>query len=322
MRELIDRFADAFGSKPRIISRAPGRVNLIGEHTDYNDGFVLPIAIDRSVKVAASPRDDSKVVIKSLDFDETVEFDLEAIERDEEHPWSNYPRGVAHVLIEAGHRLVGMNAVVTGDVPIGAGLSSSAAIELAFAMAFAALSSIDIPRKELALLCQKAENGFVGVSCGIMDQFISAMGRKGCAMFLDCRSLEFELVPLDLTDHVFVVCDTKVKRELSGSEYNKRRAECEKGVELLKRHLPGIKALRDVTPEDFDRYSNELPETIRKRCRHVILENERVVRAVEALKSGDLKEFGELMNESHESLRVDYEVSCEELDLMVGIARG
>lgn len=322
MSELIDRFKRRFGSKPEIISRAPGRVNLIGEHTDYNDGFVLPIAIDRSVRVAASARDDSRVIVESIDFGESVEFDLGSIKRDEDRPWSNYPRGVAWALIKAGYELRGMNAIVTGDVPIGAGLSSSAAVELAFAMAFVHISSIDISPRELALLCQKAENSFVGVSCGIMDQFISAMGRRGHAMFLDCRSLRFELVPLNLADHLFLVCDTKVKRELSGSEYNRRRAECERGVELLKKHLPGIKALRDVSWEEFRRYSEELPETIRKRCRHVILENERVIRAVEALKSGDLKGFGELMNESHESLRVDYEVSCYELDLMVEIARG
>jgi galactokinase len=319
---LIEKFKETFGSDPELISRAPGRVNLIGEHTDYNDGFVLPMALEMSIYFAASGRDDRKVVLRSLDFDQIVEFELDRIERDERYPWSDYPKGVAYVLQEEGYVLRGMNAVVTGDVPQGAGLSSSAAFELASAMAFLSISDLQIPLPVLAKLCQRAENRFVGVNCGIMDQFISAVGREGHALFLDCRSLKYDLIPLNLDGYRIAICNTKVRRELAGSEYNVRRSECEEGVRILRKRYPHIKALRDLSSEMFERYADELPPVIRKRCAYVIRENERVLSSVEALKGGDLRRFGELMNESHEGLRGEYEVSCLELDVMVELARG
>lgn len=318
---LIKGFKESFGFEPELISRAPGRVNLIGEHTDYNDGFVLPIALEMSIHIAASGRSDRKVVLRSLDLDQTVEFDLDRIERDEEHPWSNYPRGVAYVLQEEGYKLRGMNGVISGDVPQGAGLSSSAAFELSSAMAFLALSDLQIPLPTLARLCQRAENQFIGVNCGIMDQFISAAGRKGHALFLDCRSLDYQLIPLNLNGYKIAICNTMVKRELASSEYNVRRSECEEGVKMMRRRYPNIKALRDLTSEMFERYADELPLLIRRRCGYVIRENERVLSSVEALKAGDLARFGKLMNLSHDGLKEEYEVSCFELDTMVELAR-
>lgn len=318
---LIKGFKESFGFEPELISRAPGRVNLIGEHTDYNDGFVLPIALEMSIHIAASGRSDRKVVLRSLDLDQTVEFDLDRIERDEEHPWSNYPRGVAYVLQEEGYKLRGMNGVISGDVPQGAGLSSSAAFELSSAMAFLALSDLQIPLPTLARLCQRAENQFIGVNCGIMDQFISAAGRKGHALFLDCRSLDYQLIPLNLNGYKIAICNTMVKRELTSSEYNVRRSECEEGVKMMRRRYPNIKALRDLTSEMFERYADELPLLIRRRCGYVIRENERVLSSVEALKAGDLARFGKLMNLSHDGLKEEYEVSCFELDTMVELAR-
>jgi len=318
---LIKGFKESFGFEPELISRAPGRVNLIGEHTDYNDGFVLPIALEMSIHIAASGRSDRKVVLRSLDLDQTVEFDLDRIERDEEHPWSNYPRGVAYVLQEEGYKLRGMNGVISGDVPQGAGSSSSAAFELSSAMAFLALSDLQIPLPTLARLCQRAENQFIGVNCGIMDQFISAAGRKGHALFLDCRSLDYQLIPLNLNGYKIAICNTMVKRELTSSEYNVRRSECEEGVKMMRRRYPNIKALRDLTSEMFERYADELPLLIRRRCGYVIRENERVLSSVEALKAGDLARFGKLMNLSHDGLKEEYEVSCFELDTMVELAR-
>jgi galactokinase len=317
---LVAGFKEHFGGEPEILVRAPGRVNLIGEHTDYNDGFVLPVAIDRDIAVASRSRDDGLVRIYSLDFDAMVEFSIDNIEYDSENKWSNYPRGVARFLQEGGYDLRGLEAVVTGNVPQAAGLSSSAAMEVAMAMAFEKISGLEIDPVEMALICQKAENQFVGVNCGIMDQFISRMGRKDHALLLDCRSLEFELVPLNLEGIKIVVCNTGVKRGLVDSEYNKRRSECERGVEILDEFLPGIKALRDVDIDDFQRYKVHLPEITEKRCGYVIKENIRVLESVQALEDNDLVRFGVLMNESHLGLRDEYEVSCPELDAMVEIA--
>ena len=320
IRAIERKFEAVFGTKPAVVVRAPGRVNLIGEHTDYNDGFVLPVAIDRGILMAAAPRDDGRVVLHALDFGQSVEFSLEAIERDEEKPWSNYQRGVAYFLQERGFKLVGLNACISGDVPIGSGLSSSAAVEVAAAYTWQVLSGFELSRVELALLCQRAENEFVGMSCGIMDQFVSALGHRGHALFLDCRSLDYELIPLPSGAKI-VIADTGVRRDLVSSEYNTRRRECEEGVRLLQQYLPHVRALRDVSIAQFETYQGELPNTVRRRCRHVVSENERVLSSVEALRRGDLAAFGRLMNESHRSLRDDYEVSCSELDDMVEAAR-
>ena len=318
---LVSGFRERLGGEPETIIRAPGRVNLIGEHTDYNDGFVLPVAIDRDIVVASRRRDDGLARIYSLDFDAIVEFSMDDIQYDSENTWSNYPRGVASLLQEAGHKISGLDAAITGNIPLGAGLSSSAALEVAMAMTFEAASGLEIDPVEMALICQKAENQFVGVNCGIMDQFISRMGRRDHALLLDCRSLEFELVPLNLEGIKIVVCNTGVKRGLVDSEYNKRRSECERGVRILEDILPGIKALRDVEISDFHKYKTHLPEVTERRCEYVIEENSRVLESVHLLvEEGDLVGFGILMNESHIGLRDEYEVSCPELDAMVTIA--
>jgi galactokinase len=304
---------------PRVF-RAPGRVNLIGEHTDYNDGFVMPAAIDLSVFVRVWPREDRKLEIRSENFDDTIEFDL-----DEENPlprkhWSDYAVGVAVMLERAGHRLRGAHLHLRGEVPVGSGLSSSAAVEVATASALAANSNVTIDPRELALLCQKAENEFVGARVGIMDQFTSLFGQAQRALLLDCRSLEFKLLPLPDTVKL-VICNTMVKHELASSAYNERRAQCEAGVRHLARFLPNVKALRDVTIEQLEQFGRDLPAVVYRRCRHVITENARVLAAAEALDQHDLQRFGELMAESHLSLRDDYEVSSRELDLMVDLAR-
>jgi galactokinase len=316
---LKAEFTRQYGAPPEIIVRAPGRVNLIGEHTDYNDGYVLPVAIDRSVLVAASVRTDRTVRLRANDFDAQVTFSLDDISHAERHRWSNYQRGVAVVLEERGFSLPGVDIVFSSDVPIGAGLSSSAAIEVSMAVTWQTLVGFELSRPDLALLCQRAENTFVGVNCGIMDQFISALGQENAALLVDCRSLEHK--PVSLPKGIaIVVMDTKKQRGLTDSAYNTRRAECEKGVRLLSTHLADITALRDVSLPEFERYADELPSNVRKRCRHVIGENQRVLEGITALESGDADTFGQLMNASHHSLRDDYEVSCAELDAMVEAA--
>jgi len=301
------------------IFRAPGRVNLIGEHTDYNDGFVMPVAIDFSTWAKVSPLDSRKLQIFSENYGEEIEVDLDDPRLAPRDHWSDYPIGVAVVLERAGHRLRGARLELRGEVPIGSGLSSSAAIEVATAGALVANSGLDIDRRELALLCQRAENEFVGARVGIMDQFASLFGQEQKALLLDCRSLEYRLLPLP--DNVrLIICNTMVKHALASSAYNERRAQCEAGVKHLAQFLPGITALRDVTSEQLEQYREGLPEVVYRRCRHVITENARVLAAGEALERGDLNRFGQLMAESHASLRDDYEVSVKELDLMVALA--
>ncbi len=300
--------------------RAPGRVNLIGEHTDYNDGFVMPAAIDLSTEVAVSSLPNRKLQIFSENFNEEVEIDLDDERLTARRHWSDYPIGVAVMLERGGHRLRGARLSIRGEVPIGSGLSSSAAIEVATACALTANSGLEIDRRELALLCQRAENEFVGARVGIMDQFVSFFGQAQKALLLDCRSLEFKLLPLP--DKVrLIICNTMVKHELASSAYNERRAQCEAGVKYLSQFLPNITALRDVAFAQFEQYGRGLSEVVYRRCRHVITENARVLSAADALEQGDLNRFGELMAESHQSLRNDYEVSCDELDLMVELAR-
>lgn len=304
-----------YGTAATLVAAAPGRVNLIGEHTDYNDGYVLPMAIDRAVVMAAVPRDDQQVRLWSVNFGQEAEFSLHEITRDSQASWSNYVRGIAWVLQKAGYPLRGMDAVIVGDVPIGAGLSSSAAIETVAAYIFERLSGFSLTGPERARLCQQAENEFVGMRCGIMDQFVASLGQRDHALFIDCRDLHFRHVPLP-EGVAIAVCDTHVSRDLVSSAYNTRRAECEQGAQLL-----GVRALRDVSLRTFQEKERGLPEPIRRRCRHVISENERVLRAMEALERGDVQTAGALINESHESLRDDYEVSCKELDVMVAAAR-
>lgn len=299
--------------------RAPGRVNLIGEHTDYNDGFVMPAAIEFSTWVAACGRPDRKLAIHSENFSESREFQLDDANPKPQGHWSDYVRGVAVVLERSGHRLCGANLLIRGEVPIGSGLSSSAAIEVATAFALLAVSGIALDRTEIAKLGQRAENEFVGMRCGIMDQFIACRAQAGHALMLDCRSLDFRRAPLPPGVRL-VIGNTMVHHELAGGEYNRRRADCEAGVRHLARTLPHVTALRDVTPADLEQHGRDLPETVYRRCRHVIAENARVEQAATALDQGDLERFGRLMADSHASLRDDYEVSCSELDTMVEIA--
>jgi len=315
---LTERFTQLFEAAPRIF-QAPGRVNLIGEHTDYNDGFVMPAAVGFCTRVAIAPRHDHKLVVCSENFAEQLEFNLDELpEKGSEH-WSDYVIGVAKTLSYSGSMLIGANLLIEGDVPQGAGLSSSASLEVAVGYALLDVAGDAIDLAKLALLCQKAENDFVGARCGIMDQFISSHGQDGHALLLDCRSLEHRLLPLG-DEARLVICNTMVRHSISGGEYNRRRAECEAGVRCLAKHLPGVRALRDVTLSDLATYGGDLPKTIVRRCRHVISENSRVLQAASALERRDLETFGTLMRESHISLREDFEVSCAELDLMVGLA--
>lgn len=316
----IRAFQERFGDLPRLRARAPGRVNLIGEHTDYNDGFVLPMAIHRAIWVAARPRGDRRVHLIAADFGEEAVFSLDELHPGGVRGWAAYPAGVAWVLEQVGFRLPGVDGVVAGEVPIGSGLSSSAALEVAFAMAWVTLGGHEVPRLELARLCQRAENEFVGVRCGIMDQMAALFGRRGHALLIDCRFLETRLIPIP-EEIVILVADSGVRRELAASEYNARRAQCEEAVRRLQGRYPGIRALRDVSRAQLEAARMELPDQIYRRARHVVSENERVLHAVAALERGDLPAFGEQLNASHESLRSDYEVSAPELDTLVEAAR-
>ena len=323
MTKTADALAKAFGPGGGIVTAvAPGRVNLIGEHTDYNDGFVLPMAIDLSVEMAARPRGDRQVRLRSVDFGEEVTFSLaEPIVADAAHPWSNYVRGVLWVLMGAGTELRGMDLAFGGTLPQGAGLSSSAALEVATALVARAISGFAMEVPELARLCQRAENDFVGVKCGIMDPFASLAATAGHALLLDCRSLDYEHVPLELGDHVVAICHSGVRHALVGSEYNVRRQQCAAGVEALRRRFPSIRALRDATLEQLEACAGALPAEVFRRCRHVIAEDGRVAESTRALRAGDLARFGQLMDASHDSLRDDYEVSCPEVDLLVELTR-
>jgi galactokinase len=316
--EAAAAFEKRYGRTPRVF-RAPGRVNLIGEHTDYNDGFVMPAAIEFATWVAAAPRPDRRLAVYSGNFSEGREFPLDDPEARGQKHWSDYVRGVAVALEREGHKLCGADLYIRGEVPVGSGLSSSAAIEVSAALALLALSGIELGRKQIALACQRAENEFVGMRCGIMDQFISCHGQAGHALLLDCRSLDYRLLPLAPGARL-VICNTGVHHELAAGEYNKRRADCEAGIHHLAQFLPGIKALRDVTVADLERHGAGLPEVVYRRCRHVVSEDERMERAASALESGNLEAFGKLMYESHASLRDDYEVSCAELDALVEAA--
>ena len=318
MRNLLSKFSSRFGG-PASVYRAPGRVNLIGEHTDYNDGFVLPATIGFSCWVAIGGRNDRKINIYSENYDESFEADLDTLKVHATGKWADYPLGVAWALENAGYRVQGANLYLLGEVPLGAGLSSSASVEVSTAYALLDLAHQPFEATKAALLCQKAENEFVGAHCGIMDQFVSCHGRVGSALLLDCRSLEFRLLQLPPEVHM-VICNTMVQHKLGGSEYNVRRAQCEEGVRLLSKALPGIRALRDVSQDDLERNRGLLSETVFRRCRHVVSENARVLQAVAALEAGQIEALRQLTAASHRSLREDYEVSCRELDIMVDLA--
>lgn len=318
---IKEDFVRLFGSSPEVIVKGPGRVDLMGIHTDYNDGFVLPVAVNVDVLAAGKLRDDNKIAVYSQNFEKLVEFSLDAIEHDSVNTWSNYVRGVVHFIQEAGIKLRGANIVLNGNVPIGSGLSSSAAIEMATGFLMQTLVGFEMSGPDLALIGQKAENKFVGVNTGIMDQFISRLGKKDSALFLDCRSLEYELLPLDTSKVKIVICDTAKRRGLVDSEYDLRRSQCEEGARLFAQWYPNVKALRDVTSEMYEAHKADLPEVVSKRVAHVVYEDERVLKSREVLKAGDFVEFGKLMNASHDSARDLYEVSCFELDAMAEVAR-
>ena len=322
--EALERIAatyqQKFGQAPELLVSAPGRVNLIGEHTDYNDGFVLPVAIDKKIIIGGSRRADDVVRLYSLNFEEFQEFSISSLVK--QNTWSDYVKGVVSELSQDGHHLRGFNAVLEGNVPRASGLSSSAAIEVASAFFMAQMFQLSMSGEEMAKLCQRAENRFVGVNCGIMDQFISRLGKLGHALLIDCRDLRYQLVPFEVEGCSIVMCNSNVKRQLVDSAYNERRSQCEEGVRLLKAKLPAIAALRDVTSAQLQEYAALLPPLTFQRCRHVVTENERVMQAVEALNASNIVRFGELLNQSHESLRDDYQVSCKELDVLVELARG
>lgn len=320
---LVTAFRVLYGAPPEKIARAPGRVNLIGEHTDYNGGFVMPIAIDRDVLIAARPRQDDKVCVTALDVrnGQSDEFSLADISHHPDYRWANYVRGVAFYLAQQNVKLKGMDAVITSNLPSGAGLSSSAALEVCTATILLAFTSSQLGGLEVAQVCQKAENHFVGVKSGIMDQYASALGEKGAALKIDCRALTYETVKLP-RGYTIVVADTNKKRHLAGSDYNTRWHECENAKVLLAQLLhKRVDTLRDVSLKEFKSVANFLPENLMKRARHVLTENERVQKAARAAKNNEPEKFGALMNESQASLRDDYDASSPELDIMVEIAR-
>ena len=307
--KLKQDFADRFGRDSRIF-RAPARVNMIGEHTDYNDGLVMPFAIEKAVYVAASPRDDDRITVNSTAFSESLDVSLADLGKEVPNGWTRYPFGVVSLMLRAGHQPRGADLLIGSDIPSGAGLSSSAALEVGIAKALDSLFELKLGDIEIAKIGQRTENEFAGVNSGIMDQMASVLGRSGHALFLDCRSLEWQHVPLEGAS--FLVCDTRTKHTLAESEYNNRRSECEAAALEL-----GVATLRDATLHEI----NGLSGGLAKRARHVVTENLRVEAAVDALRSGDLEAVGGVMNESHISLRDDFEVSCRELDIMSAICR-
>ena len=312
-------FAELYGGHPTVY-RAPGRVNLIGEHTDYNDGFVMPAALNLYTYVAVTPRPDRRLRVYSENFDEACDVDLDSIRPGKSGHWSDYVRGVAGVLESSGYKPRGADLAIASEVPLGSGLSSSAALEVSTAWALLSNSEINVDRNAIPQICQQAEHLYPETKCGIMDQFISCHGRAGHALMLDCRSLDFQLLPLP-GDVRLMVCNTMVRHDHASGGYNTRQGECQEGLRALQQALPEIRALRDVTIDELEQHRSRLSPLIYKRIRHVVTENERVKMAASALQAADMAKLGELMADSHRSLRDDYEVSTPELDLMVELAR-
>lgn len=307
-------FTKQYGTEPDLVYRSPGRINLIGEHTDYNEGFVLPAAVDKFVQVAVSKRNDRVISLYAIQFDELFEIKLDEI-RPIAGKWTNYVLGVVDQLVKRGYKPGGFNMVIDGNVPAGAGLSSSAAMECAVCYALNDLFDLNIEKFDVVKISQVAEHTFPGVQCGIMDQFASVFGKKDYALKLDCRSLEYEEVPLVLDGYKIVLLNTNVKHSLASSAYNTRRQECADGVEEVKKHVPGISSLRDVTVEMLDKYVRY--QLIHQRCKYVIEENLRVEKAIQFMRNGNIEGLGKEMFRSHEGLSKEYEVSCPELDYLV-----
>jgi galactokinase len=310
---------DRFHADPAIFA-APGRVNLIGEHTDYAEGFVMPAAIDFATLAGITPRTDGKIVIYSENFGNERVFEASALPAAASHHWSDYPLGVVSILAGQGHAIPGFSLSLWGDIPLGSGLSSSASVEVATALAVLSLIGVSYPGPVLARLCQRAENEFVGASCGIMDQFISANGAKDHALLLDCRDLSFRLAPIP-ANVALVIANTMVKHTIAGGEYTTRRAEVEAACAVIASHRPEVRFLRDATVEDLEKWGHEMTPNSLKRARHVITENLRTVAAADALIKGDLAELGRLMAQAHLSYSRDFEASCVEADAMVSLAQ-
>lgn len=314
-QQIQDLFSRQFGRAPEIIVRAPGRVNLLGEHTDYNQGYVLPMAIARSVWMAAAAGEGAAIRLCSAQREGEVTASLETLRPTK--TWADYMLGVVHELQATGRKLSGFDACLWSDIPEGAGLSSSAAIEVAAVTALDTLFGLALSEQDRIQLAHRAENNFVHVHCGIMDQFISVAAKANHALFLDCHSLDAQHIPLQLQKHTVLIIDSRRPRTLASSKYNERRQECETAVELLRSRLPHIASLRDISVDELEKYHDLLPAAIYRRAKHVASENERVLSAVRALRNNDLSAFGSLMIESHVSLKHDYDVSCIELDFLV-----
>ena len=320
---IRSQFTATFGDDNELqVIMAPGRVNLIGEYTDFNEGFVFPMTVDRGVYAGIRARADQRVRVASSRFGELIDYHLDDFEKPVPGHWSCYVLGVIEELRLLGLVTHGFDAVIDGNLNLGAGLSSSAALETATALALQSLFGFEMSRVDVATLCQRVEHRYANVMCGIMDQFASGLGRSGHALLLDCRTLSHVNIPANLDEHRIVIISSEVKRELASSAYNERRAECEEGVKLFRQYDPTIASLRDVTPDLFDAYGDQLSDVVLRRCRHVITENARVLDASAALSAGELPHFGRLMTASHKSLRDDFEVSCDELDCLVDIANG
>jgi len=319
-RTVLDRFSDLFGRCPAVCGVAPGRLNLIGEHTDYNDGYVLPVAIDKQTTAFLSKRDDDMFVCHSLLKGETVKVRVEHLAGHKGKGWFSYVAGVASLLMQEGIPIDGVDCLLTSTIPEGAGLSSSAALEVSMALGLLALAERSLPAEQTIRLCQQAEHEWAGVPCGIMDQFISVRGSSNAALLIDCRSTSFQAIPVSPSLN-FIVCNTNVPHTLAASEYAKRVQECSEAVDTLRTFDPNIASLRDVTLSLLQDHRSDLDPTAWKRAHHVVRENQRVTQAADALWYADQQTLGALMNESHESLRDDYQVSCDELDLMARISR-
>ncbi len=322
---LIASYGSSFNEVPSHLASAPGRVNLIGEHTDYNEGFVLPMAIGKRTYVVARTMYGDLVRARSVGFEGVEEFsigDLIQKKQAKKGVWSDYVMGVANEFIKGGYKINGFWALFKGYVPIGSGLSSSAALEIASALLIGALFGHEIKYEDIVRMARSAEEEFVGVRCGVMDQMTGLFAKEGNAMFIDCRDMSYTHIPVNTPDSVFLVVDTGIKRELGSSVYNDRRRECEEAADAIKKDRPDVKSLRDAKLDDIEKIKGKVKENILKRARHIITENDRVLVAKDLLGGGKLSEFGELMYKSHDSLKSDYEVSCPELDLIVDVAKG
>lgn len=319
LNQVKTTFADQFSGDP-VLVKAPGRINVIGEHTDYNHGFVLPAAVDQAIYLAVSASGSNECKLVALDMDETFTFDVDDFAPTTEKKWANYLMGVVSEIQKSGRKISGFNAVFAGDVPLGSGMSSSAALECGTCFALNELFELNIPKVEMVKMSQKAEHNYAGVMCGIMDQFASMMGSADHALLLDCESLEYDHFPIELTEHMIVLCNSNVSHNLADSEYNIRRSQCEEGVAILQKHYEGINTLRDVTLEQLESHKEEFSEVVYRRCKYVIEENERVLQMTKAMESGDFDTIGKILRIAQDGMRSEYEISCKEIDFMTDFA--